>query len=461
MMPGKRFSPPPLAPAIAAAVVMAIAVMALAVGPAHAADWPQFRGGPALGLAPDAKAPTRWSNSEHVAWRTPLPGAGWSQPIVAGGRIFVTTAVGPAADKPSGMGGAMSFSTWGMQSAPRDPVQWRVLALDPASGQILWSKTVVESVPKFAKHASNTYATETPCASDDTVFAFFGAAGTLVALDRDGGERWRREFGPQPIQNQFGTGSSPVLHRSPSGDRLLLQFFNEEYARLHCLDPATGADIWRADRDKGTAWSTPLVWTNGGVAEVVTAGQGSLIAYAVADGTERWRLRGIDTSFACSVVADAEGVYYGTSSPGSKSPIGAIAPGHGGDLTPPKPQMTTAAVPWSKFKSGAGMPSPVVVGDLLYFFGDKAVCYDKRSGAEKYRKRLPGGTTVVGCPLVIGDRIYLVNEKGKGLVLATGPEFQVVAESALGTADEVFWATPAVAGDALLIRSSAALYCIR
>lgn len=440
-------------------VIAALAVCAC--GTAAAEDWPQFRGGTALGRADFAKVPTEWSGASRLAWRTAIPGAGWSQPVVAGGKIFLTTAVGPGADKPSGMGGVMSFSTWGMGSAPKNPIQWRVLRLDPADGSIVWSRTIVESVPKFGKHASNSYATETPCASADAVFAFFGGTGTLVALDHEGAERWRRNFGAQPIQNQFGTGSSLVLHRDPAGDRLLLQLYNEEIGRLHCLSAADGSDLWMADREKGTSWSTPVVWTNDGTGEVVTAGQGSVIAYALDTGKERWRLGGLDTSFACSVVADADGVYFGTSSPGSKAPIYAIARGHLGDLTLPKGQTATAAVPWSKTKSGAGMPSPVVVGDLLYFFGDKAVCYDKRTGAEKYRKRMPDGTMAAGCPIVVGDRIYVVNEKGKVVVLATGPEFRVLAESPVGAADEVFWATPAVTDDALLIRSSQAVYCIR
>jgi outer membrane protein assembly factor BamB len=160
-------------------------------------------------------------------------------------------------------------------------------------------------------------------------------------------------------------------------------------------------------------------------------------------------------------VADAEGIYFGTSSPGSKAPAYAIARGHLGDLTLPKGQTATAAVLWSKNKSGAGMPSPVVVGDLLFFFGDKAVCYDRRTGVEKYRKRMPGGTTAVGCPLVIGNRIYVVNERGKTVVLEAGPEFKILGESSVGSDDEVFWATPAVAGNSLLIRSSDAIYCIR
>ncbi|MFM8893243.1 MAG: PQQ-binding-like beta-propeller repeat protein [Planctomycetia bacterium] len=441
-------------------VCLALALSGASLG-VRAADWAQFRGGAALGVAADARVPLEWSDRNHVAWRTPVPGAGWSQPIVVGGRIFLTTAVGRGADKPSGMGGAMSFSTWGLAGPPKNPIQWRVLCLDPADGKVLWSRTIAETVPKYGKHASNSYATETPCASQDTVFAFFGGTGTLVALDRDGEERWRREFGPQPIQNQFGTGSSPLFVQDSGAGRLFLQLYNDSAARLHCLDPGSGTDLWTADRSKGTSWSTPIAWNNAGTLEVVTAGQGMVIAYAADTGKERWRLGGIDTSFACSIVADADGVYLGTSSPGSRAPAYRIAPGHEGDLTPPAVQTATAAVPWSRYKSGAGMPSPVIAGDLLYFFGDKAVCYDKKTGVEKYRKRLPGGTTAVGCPLVVGDRIYLVNEQGRTVVMATGPEFKVLAESTLGGGDEIFWSTPAVTDDALLIRSSAAIYCIR
>jgi outer membrane protein assembly factor BamB len=448
---------------IAAAVVLFATSTVSGADGLRAEDWPQFRGGPALGIAAGARVPERFGNAERLAWRAAIPGAGWSQPIVAGGKIFVTTAVGRGADDPSGMGGVMSLSTWGMAGAPKDPVQWRVLCLDPADGRILWQRTAVEAVPKYGKHASNSFATETPCASVDTVYAFFGATGTLVALDHEGTERWRRSFGPQPIQNQFGTGSSPVLVADAAGraSRLFLQLYNEDFARLHCLDPATGKDVWTADRDKGTSWSTPVVWDNAGTSEIVTAGQGVVIAYAIDSGKERWRLGGIDTSFACSLGADAEAIYVGTSSPGSKAPLYAVARGHTGDLTPPKIQTATAAVPWSKTKSGAGMPSPVVIGDLLYFFGDKAVCYDKRTGVEKFRKRLPGGTTAVGCPVVVDGRIYLVNEKGRTVVLDAGPDYKVLAESELGGGDEVFWASPAVSGNALLIRSSKALYCVR
>ncbi len=439
-------------------LIVGVMAWAAFVGGLQAADWEQFRGGTALGHVGGARLPASWSNTENLAWRTPLPGAGWSQPIVVGGRIFITTAVTGGNDRPKGMSaGAWDMSTMGWASPPSTPVQWRVLAVDPADGRVLWSRTVVEAKPTYGKHASNTFATETPCGSATAVYAFFGATGTLVCLDHEGNERWRREFGAQKIQNSFGTGSSPVLH----ADRLVLQLYSETQARLVCLDATSGKDLWEATGTKGTAWSTPVIWDNRGTPEVVAAGHETVIAYALADGAEQWRLGGFDTSFACSVVADADGVYMGTSSPGSKAPAAAVVPGSRGDLTLPKGQTSTPAVRWWRTKSGASMPSPVVVGEHLYFFGNTAVCLDKRTGAEVYRKRLPGGTLTVGSPLVVGDRIYLINERGHTTVLRAGPEYAILAESDLGQSGEIFWATPAVAGDALLIRSSDALYCIR
>lgn len=430
--------------------------MAAAWSVATAADWPQFRGGSAFGTAA-GDVPLDWAADRNVAWRTAIPGSGWSQPIVVNGKVYVTTAVAKAAGRPSGMSGAMSLSTWGMGSAPSDPIAFQAVCLDIATGRTLWAKTVADVKPKFGKHVSNTFATESPCGDQQGIYAFFGAVGTLVALDHEGHERWRREFGPQRIQNQFGTGSSPLVH----GGRLFVQRYNEDEGMLACLDAATGKNLWSASGPKGTSWSTPFIWNNAGVEEVVTAGQGMIVAFAVADGRERWRFSGIDTSFACSPVADDVALYFGTSSPGSRAPAAAIAAGGAGDLTLPKGQTATDRVLWSRTKSGAGMPSPVVVGEHLYFFDKIAVCLDKRTGAEVYRKRLPSGSTAVGSPLVVGDRIYLVNERGKTVVVKAGPAFEIIAESSLGDSGEIFWATPAVADGAIFIRSSDALYCIR
>ncbi|MCU0709648.1 MAG: PQQ-binding-like beta-propeller repeat protein [Pirellula sp.] len=421
-------------------------------------DWTQFRGGAALSVASESRLPESWPESPAPAWRTAIDGSGWSQPIIVGDKVFITTAVSASPSKPKGMmGGVTDPSTMGRAAKPKDPVEWRVVCLSLANGEIQWQSPVAAAVPAYGKHASNTFATETPAASADTVYAFFGAAGVLAALDFEGKLKWSKSFEPQKMNNDFGTGSSVLL----ADDRVLVQLYNEESAVLYCMSTADGQELWRGTRDKGSAWSTPILWKNIDRTEVVTAGSGSVIAYDLMDGSERWRVGGLDTSFSCSLVADPRAVYYGTASPGSRGPIGAVGAGHVGNLTPAKDQSKSEGVLWSGFKSGAGMPSPVVAGDYVYFFGNTITCYETQTGKEVYRKRAPGGTLIAGCPVVAGDKIYAVNESGNILVFATGPEFQVLAELKTGNKDEVYWATPAIVQDSLLVRSSDAVYCYR
>lgn len=441
-------------------VLRSLAVVCAAVvgGDIHAIDWAQFRGGAALGVSESTQLPKLAAGKGEVVWRRELPGAGWAQPVVVGGKIFITSAINPEGGKPKGMtAGVMDLSTMGRGSAPKTELEWKLFCLDEATGEVLWESSLAKTKPPYAKHASNTYATETPAASATAVYNYLGSIGVLVATDHSGKELWRKDYGAQVIGNQFGTGSSPLL----VGDSLIIQQYNDEYARLICLNAADGSERWKADRNKGSAWSTPIAWRNGDKMEVIGAGQGSVIGYDLETGEERWKLGGLDTSFSCSVVADAEGLYFGTSSPGSRAPIFSIRAGCKGDLTLSKGQTSSDSVAWSKTKSGAGMPSPVVVGNLLYFLGNTAVCYDKRTGEEYFRKRVPGGTLVAGCPVVVGEQIYFVNENGKLISAKVGKEFEILSELQVGSADEVYWSTPAVTGNSLLIRSSDAVYCVR
>jgi outer membrane protein assembly factor BamB len=423
-----------------------------------AADWNQFRGGESLSIAAETKLAGLESGQGSVAWRREIAGNGWAQPVIVGNKIFVTTAVDPDAKRPKGMmAGAMDLSTMGKVPEPKNELEWRLLCLDASTGEVVWDKLLVKAKPSYGIHASNTFATETPAASKSAIYTFIGAIGALVAMDFDGNELWRKDLGAQKIQNQFGTGSSPLL----VGDALVIQQYSEEFARMICLNTKDGSERWRAERDKGTSWSSPIAWKNGDAIEVIGAGQGMVIAYDLSSGQERWRLGGLDTSFSCSVVADSQGLYFGTSSPGSSAPIFAIRPGKTGDLTLGKDQTSSEAVMWSKTKSGAGMPSPVVIGDLLFFFGNTVVCYNKLSGEELFRKRMPQGTLAAGCPVVVGNNIYVVNEAGKLLTIPVSKEFAIAHELQVGPKEEVYWSTPAATADSLIIRSSDAIYAIR
>ncbi len=419
-------------------------------------DWAQFRGGSSLSVSL-ARSSVNW-NDPRTVWRTPIPGSGWSQPIVVGDKVFVTTASSPKAGRPKGMtAGVMDLSTMGKAAKPKDSYDFQLLCLSLTTGQILWEKTVANAIPTYGKHASNTFATETPAANSSAVYVCFGAAGVLAAFDHSGNPLWQKSLETQKIQNDFGTGSSLLL----LDDRLFVQLYNEDFAKLLCVSIRDGKDMWMTSRSTGTSWSTPIAWNNQGTLEIVTGGKGSVIAYDATSGSERWKFGGLDTSFSCSIVADKTGVYFGTSSPGSQAPIAAIAPGNTGDLSLAKGTKESDAVMWSGRKSGAGMPSPVIVEDNLYFFGNTATCYDKRTGKELFRERLPGGTLAAGSPIVDGDRIVLVNEAGNCIVITHGSSFQIEKQFDIGSREEVFWSTPALVPSGLLVRSSDALYCIR
>src|SRR5688500_12142353 len=59
----------------------------------RAEDWPQFRGPTANGVSSASRVPIVWNSTDHVVWKTPIPGGGWSSPVLAEGRLYLTTAV--------------------------------------------------------------------------------------------------------------------------------------------------------------------------------------------------------------------------------------------------------------------------------------------------------------------------------------------------------------------------------
>jgi len=395
-------------------------------------------------------------NAASVAWKTQLPGTGWSQPVVVGNKVFVTTAISKTPERPKGMtAGSADPSTMGKVTVPTDPLQWKVICLDFEKGSILWEQTVAEVIPKYGKHVSNTYATETPAASSDSVYVWFGSIGVMAAYDHSGKPLWKQELKVQKLSN-YGTGSSPVLHEG----KLFLQLYNDDAAQLVCMDARDGKTLWQAKRSAGSSWSTPVLWRNDGAMEIVAAGSGMVIGYDLETGSEKWRVGNLYASFSASMVGDKNGLYFGTSNPG-RQVLMAVAPGQKGDLTLAKGIESSPGILWSIKSSGVGMPSPIVVGERLYFFSNTANCFDKRDGKEVFRARLPGGTLAAGCPVVVGETIYLINEAGKLLVIHATSEFKVESELQIGSAEEIFWSSPALANQSLLVRSSDAIYCVR
>lgn len=440
--------------------LLSVRTLALTLAPSAADDWPQFRGPGGVGVAAGATPPAEWGPDKNLAWKVRIPGQGWAQPVVVGDTVYVATAVSPGQPRPKNMmAGVVDPST---RAAPKlgDAVySWELHALDRKTGETRWKTVAATGKPQQPTHASNTYATETPCADAERVYTFFGAAGVVAAYTHAGDLAWKVEVGVHPHSNGFGTGSSPAL----AGGRLFAQSYAEDAASLLALDAKTGEPLWKAERPKGSAWGTPLVWTNSLRTEVVACGNGSVIAYDPATGKELWKMGGIDTSFSSSAAADGDPLVFGTSSPGSSNPLYAVKAGASGDVTLKKGQTKNDWVLWSRTKSGPGMASPVVTGGRVYIPGSGTLaCFDLKTGEPKFNERLPKAKGMITAnPFLAGGKLYLTDEAGLTVAVPAGGEFDVAASNKLGEPNEVFWASPAVAGGDLFLRGTDYLYCVR
>lgn len=426
---------------------------------AGADDFPQFRGPAGTGVVPAGDPPTAWADGKGLAWKVDVPGTGWSQPVVVGETVFVTAAVGENLRRPKDMAAGArdpaSIPLIGQRKALQADVQWQVFALDARTGTLRWNATIAEGQPRFPIHPSNTYATETPCADLERVYAYFGATGTVAALDHDGQRLWTVELGAYPYANGFGSGSSPALHNG----KIILTCFNEENGFIVALDTRTGREIWRNERAKsGSAWASPLVWKNSRRTELVACGDKLVTSHDPATGAEIWRLGGIDTAFAPSPALDGDTLILAASSPFSSSPMYAIRAGATGDITLKPGEKSSRDVAWFQTKAKVGMASPVAANGYVYFAANGTLtCYEVATGKRIYIERLPGGRMVAASPALIGDKLLVLDEAGTATWVRTGPAFAVVGG---GELEDTFWASPALVGDKLYLRGVNSLYCL-
>ena len=447
---GKRFGRRPVAGAPGA--LLLAAVVWGAADRAAAQEWTQFRGPGAAGVVDDdPRRPERWSAGENVAWRTPVPGLGWSSPIVAGGLVFVTTVASDGeVETPEG-----GWYRGGERGAPRDVHHWLVYALDLETGAVRWRTEVHAGVPASSHHLKNTFASETPVTDGEHVYALFGNVG-LYALGFDGAVRWSRGLPAAETRNGWGTASSPVLHDG----RLYLVVDNEEQSRLLALSAETGAEAWRADRDEGTNWSTPYVWEHDARTEIVTTGTGRVRSYDLAGGL-LWELSGMSSIVIPTPVA-AHGLLYLESGYIGDffRPVYAIRPGAAGDISLPEGESASEYVAWSLEQGGSYHPSPLVYGGYYYTLLDRGMmtAHDARTGEEVYgRRRIDVGQAFTASPWAYNGKVFALSEAGTTYVIEAGPAFRVVAENPLG---EFTMATPAILDDSLIIRTAEAVYRI-
>lgn len=418
-------------------------------------NWPQFRGADSRGVATSDNLPDRWSATENVAWKRDIPGRGWSSPIVWGDRVFLTTVIN------SGMSEAPKKGLYfgGDRPKPADAVhQWKVFCLDLKTGEVRWERQVHEGKPETPIHLKSSYASETPVTDGERVYCSFGNVG-VFCFDLDGQELWKHLLKPQPTRSGWGTAASPVLHR----DRLYLVNDNDRESYLLALDTRTGEQVWRTPRDERSNWATPFVWQNAQRTEIVTPGTGKVRSYDL-DGKLLWSLKGM-SSITIATPYEHNGLLYVSSGYvlDTKKPLYAIRPGAVGDISLNEGETSNEFIAWSHSKAGPYNPSTLILDNRLYGLYDMGLvrCLQANDGKELFGlQRLPNGRAFTSSPWAYGGRVFCLNEDGVTCVLKAGDKFEVLHTNELAE-DDMCMATPAIAGNRLLIRTSARVYCIQ
>ena len=425
-----------------------------------AEDWAQFRGPNANGVFTTKGLPVEWGADKNIAWKVELPGAGWSQPVVWGGRIFVTTSETDNQKKPRGGEFDPGFSFGGFSfsggKAPDVIYRWKVLCLDGATGKVVWERTAREGKPNTPIHRNNTYASETPATDGERVVAYFGMTG-IYCYDMAGKLLWSKDLGSFPMQMGWGSGSSPVLY----GDRIFIQCDNDKISFLVALDKKTGDELWRVARDEKSNWSTPYIWKNKQRTELVTAGGTKMRSYRPENGELLWEMNGYGRT-AITPVGDEEMLYVDSYDRmmGGRGSLVAIRAGASGDISLKVGETSNSFVAWSAPLNTYRVASPLLYAGCLYNLDQQSGtirCYDAKTGALHYRERLPGARGFTSSPWAGDGKVFFLDETGLTVVLDAGPMLKVVATNKM---DETFWSSAAIMGENLLLRGVDHLYCI-
>ena len=403
----------------------------LTVAAAHvgAADsWPQLRG-PNQGHADAKGVPWKWSETEHVKWKTPLPGQGWSSPVVGGKQIWMTAAL----DEGRSL---------------------HALCVDLDSGKLTLDIEVFRNEVVPPKHARNSYASPTPTLDGDRLYVDFGEMGIACLSTKDGKKLWEnREL---KVDHQNGPGGSAVLFQ----DKLLVACDGADKQYGAALDAKTGQLLWKTVRsglaklsgqpaDHYKAYGTPVVFQIDGRPQSLTCASDRLYSYDPATGQELWCLDYKGFSNVPTPIFDGKQIYV--SSGFAKPEMIAIkAAGLQGNVT-------ATHIVWRQKTGAPDQSTPIVVGDRLYMVssGGIASCLNTATGDIVWKERI--GPDFAASPIFADGRLYFFDTFDQCKVIAPGDTFKVLAKNELPGG---CFATPAIVGRALIVRTKTALYRI-
>lgn len=411
---------------------------------AQGAAWPHWRGPAHNGVAP-GPVPLTFSDTQNVRWKVEIPGRGMSTPVVAGDRLFFTTAIPTgkkAAAAPAGGGRA------GGGVGAGDEHRLEVLAVDRATGRIAWQRTATTATPHEGyHHLYGSFASNAPATDGQRVYAFFGSRGLFV-YDLNGKLLWQKDPGIRmAMRLAFGEGSGVVV----DDGKVFLQYDHQEAGAIIALNAADGKELWRAPRAESSSWSTPLVVNHNGARQLVVTADTKVKAYDVQSGKVVWEVAGLGMNPIPQPIQSGDSVILMS---GYRNPkVMSVKLGRTGDLT------GTDAVTWEGTRGTSYTGTPALHDGRLYVFADNGLLtvFNAATGEPHYlTARLPKPYTVKASPLVVGDRVYLATEEGDVVVVKAGNQMEILATNTL--ADQSFIASPIAVGNELYLRSRTHLF---
>ncbi len=457
------------------AVVMALSTVLSGREP----EWPQFRGPQSNPVSENPRLPESWSTTENIAWRAEIPGRGWSSPVVVGTKVFLTTVTTDGKSKPPQVGVDYSnqlvaeLMKQGLDEkqvvarvTERDielpaevTLHYFLYCLDLKTGKVNWKREFFAGRPPGGRHRKNSFSSETPVTDGKLIYVYVGNLG-LYAYKLNGERAWATPSEAYPIYLDFGTGGSAVLH----GNRLLIVNDNEKQQFIAAFDKRTGKELWRTSRDllpttpgaRRSGWATPFIWVHKLRTEVVTIGPGTAVSYDL-EGKELWRLSGMGMS-PIPTPFTYDGLLYLDG--GAGGILAAVRPGAAGDITLAKDAKSSKDVAWSEPRAGTYLPTPVAYNGGIYVLTEKGILsrFDARAGKLSYKTRLDvDAGFFTSSPWAYNGKVFCLSEEGKTFVVEAGETFRLLRSNPL---DEMAQATPAIAGDRLLLRTESKLYSI-
>jgi outer membrane protein assembly factor BamB len=410
-------------------------------------NWPQWRGPLANGVAPLAKPPIHWSETNNVRWKIPLPGKAHASPIVFGDSVYVLAAVPvgeaqqPVYDDAPGVHDSVPVT---------QRHQFVALAISRKDGKIQWQKVLREEWPHEGGHNTGSLASNSPVTDGERLYAFFGSRG-LYCLDVKGEVKWSRDLGQMHTLHAHGEGSSPVLY----GDTLIVCWDQEGDSFLHAFDKHTGKQLWKVARDEKTAWSTPLVIEHEGKPQVVVSATKRMRGYDLATGAVIWECAGLTDNVVSSPVY-TDGVVIAGNSYNSQAMLALRLAGAKGDIT------RSTNVLWKLNRMTPYVPSPLMYDDTLYVIRhiqNILSRFDPMTGQPRAEAlRLEGiNDLIFASPVGAANRIYVTGRDGVTVVLRHDRENATLAVNKL---QDSFSASPALADRELYLRGEKFLYCL-